>query len=525
MSNRKERILVAGPYVGEFGWEVFSWQPLVRAAFLSGRWDRCLSYVGPGRQWLYRFAETRTLPNMPKHEPECLAYANLPAHKVELEALMNTAVEAAKAEMMGMADIGTINYASIPSLNDPMYANGQPDLLRPDRFITRGGGAIVLCVRDRALSDHRNWSYVKWAKLAGLLIDEGLAVTVVGHITKPNEWQMPSGVVDLTNKTTIDDLIQIFSMSGMAIGGSTGTLHLASRCGCDHIAWGAENATRFPLSNRYAETNWFGAKHSIITDFDWNPEPEAIVEEVEKRTDQWARDRSKGRVLVTFDDASADHYQAAKLMSSFGLTGVFAVVTGKTDTVGFCTWEQLREMSKAGHCICNHGHTHARIRPDAGRPHLAPVGPNGVLADALMAKEELERRGLDGSTYVAPFGTDNVDGPKHLEEFLKHFRTIRLTTGAPHERDGWIPTGMHRHYPVDFAGPIWGITCAADCRWPGRIRQRLDECALAGTTCVLLYHRVDHVVGETMNLTWKEFEADMQYLAKMAKDGKVEVGF
>ena len=149
----KPRVLVAGPYVGEFGWECFSWQPQVRSAFLQNRMDRCLSFTGPGRRWLYRFAETRALSGMPKHEAECLGWANMPAHRADMEALMRRTTEAAKAELPG-AEMAMMNASSLPSLADPAYGRGQPDLLYPDpsprlsRFWRGGGSAAAGPMRE-----------------------------------------------------------------------------------------------------------------------------------------------------------------------------------------------------------------------------------------------------------------------------------------------------------------------------------------------------------------------------------------
>ena len=519
MTEPKQHILVAGPYTGEFGWECFSWQPMVRGTFLKNRFDRCLAFTGPGRAWMYRFAETRTLPGMPKHEAECHGWVNMSAHRAEIEAAIRSAVEVAKLEQGAhQVEVGTLNVGNLPNLADTMYGAGQPDLLypdpspRPSRF-WRGGDRprIVLCVRDRQLADHRNWPYDHWRRLCEMLQDE-CDVVVVGHVTRPKEWVLPALVTDATNATTVDDLIELFSQAALAAGGSTGTLHLASRCGCDHVAWGPENPTAFPLPTRYAETNWFGARCEVLTSCAWRPEPEQAAEAIRERLSSWRRER-KPRVAVTFDDFPVEHVAAAEALSRLGIRGTFAAVTGLVGTPGYPTWERARAVARAGHCVCSHGHAHARLAPDSGRAHLRPVGPRGVTADAVRAREELLARGLDGRIYVAPFGTENVGGGDHLERLLEAVDFVRLTVGAPLD-GGWVASGMHRHLPSGFRGRICGITCAADTRWPGRVRERIDECARAGTTCVLLYHGVTHCVGSEMDMTWREFVADMEHLKK-----------
>lgn len=518
------RVLAAGPYVGEFGWEMFAWQPLVRHAFLQGGFDRCLAYTGPNRSWLYRFAETRTLCDIPKREPECLGWTNLAANRTELIALGERVRQAAAVECPG-ADIQLLSYQGLPSLADPLYGSGAPDLLYADpgvpedRFFRNDGRRkVVLCVRDRSLADHRNWPYEKWGRLAAGL--ETCDVVVVGKVERPPEWKMPDSIRDLTNKTTVDDLIALFGQADLAVGGSTGTMHLASRCGCDHLVWGAENSTRFPLSNRYAETNWFGADCQVRTDDAWDPDPETMAGLVGFMLNNRLTPR-KARVMLTFDDCTLDHVFAAQELAVRGLRGVFGVVPLRVGQPGFPIWDSLASMKKMGHIVANHSWSHALLGPDPGRRHLWPVGPDGVTADAVRGREALNARGLDGDCYVAPFGTANVAGQHHLEEMRKLFRWVRLTIGAP-KGDGWIDTGMHRHFRHDRTGLV-GLTVAADVRWPGRVRQRMDECARAKTLCVVAYHGVSHVVGEQQQITWPEFVADMDYLGGLVKAGKVEV--
>lgn len=267
MANLK-KVFVAGPYVGELGWEIFSWQPLVRNQFLMGEFDKCIVYTGPGKDKLYPWAEVRVPPNMPQHESECLCWRNLPEHVDELNNLIKTTVASVEQEFKGKAQIHPFTIAMIQPWNQAHYEKGRPDLLRTKQEPSKSIDdvkTIVLCVRDRELSDFRNWEYENWYSLAKKL-KQKFNVTVLGQIRKPDEWKMPDGVKDLTNQTTINDCIDIFSSEcDLAVGGSTGLLHLASRCAAPHLVWGAEKNII-----RYAESNWFGAAHKVYV-WGWEP--------------------------------------------------------------------------------------------------------------------------------------------------------------------------------------------------------------------------------------------------------------
>jgi len=277
--DRKNRkVLLAGPYIGEFGWEVFSWQPLVRSVLLTsqmkGEVDHCIVYTGPGRDRLYPWAEVRTFP-APDYESECLAWHEMNEEKnSELKSLIDTMIGEVKEE--GWGDIKTLTQAQLPSLGHEFFERGMPDLLLPEgptdwnKFdlkdpIDPGRKTVALCVRDRAMSDWRNLEYEDWYDLAELL-DKEFNVIMLGIINRPDDWQMPEGVIDLTNKTTVNDLIDIFPICDLVAGGSTGTLHLASRCARPHLVWAGEKEVR-----RYAEANWFGAPHKVYVE-GWQPD-------------------------------------------------------------------------------------------------------------------------------------------------------------------------------------------------------------------------------------------------------------
>jgi len=137
-----------------------------------------------------------------------------------------------------------------------------------------------------------------------------------------------------------------------------------------------------------------------------------------------------------------------------------------------------------------------------------------------MAREQLNRRGLDGDYYIAPFGTGNVDA-NVVRRLQDAFRWTRLTVGTPID-GGWIPVGHRRHLLGDWSGNLCGIVSAADMRWPDDTRDKMNECARAGTLCVLTYCRVTDAVGSEMAITWKRFEQDMNYLAGLVKNKAVE---
>jgi len=291
------RLFVVAPYVGEFGWEVISWEPLVRRAWMDGGlYDRAIVFSGPGRRLLYPWAnEVRTLPDIPVHEAECLLWHDWDEEKKNIvNDLIKRAVDEVMAEYppkINQADV--FSYGCLQKYNDQMYARGEPDLLQGDGIELlpeSERGCVVLCVRDRSMSEYRNWRIEKWCELASLIEAAGYKAVVIGKVRDQDAWNhalLSTGAFDLINLTTVDDLIRIFSSDRckLAIGGNTGTIHLASRCALPHLVWGGEKVVI-----RVAETNWFGAPHHVMM-VGWNPKPESVTEKAVKflETGSWEK--------------------------------------------------------------------------------------------------------------------------------------------------------------------------------------------------------------------------------------------
>jgi len=273
--------MVVGPYVGEFGWEVISWEPLVRGIFMQGRHEKCIVFGTPGRSLLYQFAEYREV-EIPKYEEECLLWHDFNKDKqAELKALGDSVMKGMQAELGPQKQFAWFWYDRIQPLNDPHYMQGRPDLLVGDADGTKEVGnrtkkddrkRIILCVRDRGMSDYRNLEYADWYELAEKLSKDN-NVTVIGIVREPDNWEMPDSVVDLTNKTTVNDCINLFcGHCDLAVGGNTGTIHLAARCGRPQLIWGNEKVVQ-----RSAETSWMGADYHVYK-WGWEPKVDDIVE-------------------------------------------------------------------------------------------------------------------------------------------------------------------------------------------------------------------------------------------------------
>ena len=285
--QKSNKTLIAGPFIGELGWEVFAWSPLVRAIFDTNGYKQCVVYTRPGRRLLYPFAETVVgMEKVPEHEAECMAWHGL-GQEESLKADLNQLISQVAADAKGRfgEDVDVFSYGNMKELNNPYFEKGSPILLTGNANATEadvretlglpenGKPVTFLCVRDREMTQARNWKRSNWEELAASLAETS-TVIVMGR-SEYAEWNFPDGVFNILNQTTIDDCINIFAnIGGLAVGGSTGLLHLASRCAIPHLVWGTHKHVI-----RYAETNWFGAPYAVYT-WGWDPHPQNVLQAV-----------------------------------------------------------------------------------------------------------------------------------------------------------------------------------------------------------------------------------------------------
>ncbi|NWG32759.1 MAG: hypothetical protein HXY29_14890 [Rhodocyclaceae bacterium] len=240
------RVLLTAPYVGEIGWELMAWQARVRLLFHRGGFDRLVVLGSAGKEAFYqdmpldyRPVEPAGLPGV-AYEDRRLLPDNQPMSRSELRAFVEPAVRAAAGEL---AQSGCQTHILCP----PYAGKPWPCDRRHQRFIRfqsphpdpRGAPWVVLVPRTRGFGA-ANWTAAQWEELAGSLDGVG-----VGISTLPCEAAAA---------------IEMLSACDLAVGQSTGGLHLASLCGCPHLVWAAEPSrlwTPWSITNRQRyQTFW-----------------------------------------------------------------------------------------------------------------------------------------------------------------------------------------------------------------------------------------------------------------------------
>lgn len=255
--NESQRLLIAGPWVGEFGWELLAFQARLRA--LRRQFDRIIILGGSGKAPLYSdFGEYHAIDLPPgigsangtgrysldtqqerKLEKWCHQLIEQTAHEAGIGAGHRN-VRVYRPDAMGL-------HPWIPTY---------PPYQRFIRFGEIGGQytepTVVLVTRGRALAPERNVPETWWDDLAADLDRCGIHTQrFLGNLTE-GPGQLAS--------------------ADLAVGGSTGGLHLASLCGCPHFVWGPA-----------ADVTWAGGPKPISNELRyqivWNPLGTPVVYE------------------------------------------------------------------------------------------------------------------------------------------------------------------------------------------------------------------------------------------------------
>jgi len=268
--------LVAGPWIGEFGWELFAWQGYVRA--LAENFEETIIACRPSSRPLYEdFANDFIDINPPAGLADSFFIhgvdPGLYAREVFLKHrhLLTKGTTIFTPRRIGMP----------PHTHFSEEIKFKDFSIRP-KYIKFGSEGekkydYVFHIRDRDLRKEDNWSLDSWTKLHHLLTKNGEKVACVGTV---KESGLIAGADDLRGKN-LNDVFNVLRNCKTVFGPSSGPMHLSSLCGAPHVVWSIDaNNTRY-------NTNWNPLNTPILflSEHDWHPSPEYIFE----RFTQWIK--------------------------------------------------------------------------------------------------------------------------------------------------------------------------------------------------------------------------------------------
>jgi len=254
------KILVAGPYIGELGFEIGNWVPYL--ASIRNEYDSIVIFARNGHKDLYPFAdkfigfdfglETKHCDKnwMMKPFPEEVSKYTVLEKQVKNYAL---SLKKHKVSLL-LSDQHIRKSEFIERI--PIVLNGsQEKMVEWEQKLPLGLKAVFV-IRSYARGASKNTD----PKLLNQIIYElknkiGIDCILVGQEELPFKCEARIECVDLLNQTSISDLIAIYNLSSIVVGASTGTIHLAAACGTPHVTWITWVGDVPAIQNRY-ETKW-----------------------------------------------------------------------------------------------------------------------------------------------------------------------------------------------------------------------------------------------------------------------------
>lgn len=241
-----KKIAFGGPFYGEFGWEIMTWQSHLRK--LSREYDKMYISTFPGVEALYRgfHCETEFLPH--SHPGRAQDWRDLDAIEFEIPDDVTFHIKPIKQYE---TDGDYIQYGS------PVDRSKE----------------ILFHARAIPNIPFKNYAPEKWAEVASNF-------PAGASIGTKDDLHIP-GTEDLRG-IPLQELMDCISGAQVVVGQSSGVMHLASMCGTRQVVW-ADNKTYFgrPLAMRYREDwNPLSTPVSWVDAEAWDPEPDDIIKAI-----------------------------------------------------------------------------------------------------------------------------------------------------------------------------------------------------------------------------------------------------
>jgi hypothetical protein len=231
--------VMIGPYLGEFGHELFSWQARWRhIVTVDKSYNEAYVICSPDKALLYEdFAHVNVIPYSKRADgsaaPDIDAYgANIHLRK--------------------------------HGRRYPYLTSGFPQKFVKWGMPQADGAQVLFHARGREHVGHKNWPAAKFIELYHWLRAQGISVACVGlsKATLDLPEEIPSH-----RDISLDQLVDVLSSALCIVGTSSGTMHLASLCGCPQVVF----APTHDLHRRYL-TGWNPFGTSVYRSGTWFPE-------------------------------------------------------------------------------------------------------------------------------------------------------------------------------------------------------------------------------------------------------------
>ena len=176
----------------------------------------------------------------------------------------------------------------------------------------------------------------------------------------------------------------------------------------------------------------------------------------------------KTTVSLTFDDGDADNYSMRSVLAENNLHATFYIVSGFTNSNGYMTVEQLRDLYNGGNEIGGHTLSHVR---------LSDVRGEELEREVCQDRANLVAYGFEVTSFAYPFG--------HYDD---EARQVVMDCGYRNARG--VSDGPETIPPVDEYGLRAMPYIVSDTRFPKMTRYVTQVEDGGGGWVIFVFHHV-----------------------------------
>ena len=235
MSNRG---LILGPWVGEFGWELFAWQGYCRT--VASHFDYTIVISRPGNDYLYSDFCDQYLPFEPPPEGISDSSQNSAITSFNVEQFLKANVEIEILEKFSWNCVTGCHIGFPPydhwkaPANFPNIGGVVPTYKKYDGKSPETEFDVIIHARNRkSTRTNDNWNVESWEKLVSMLTEKNMSVASIGTA---NQSSHIKGTSDMRG-VSLYESCGLLSSAKCIVGPSSGPMHLASLSGCSQVVW------------------------------------------------------------------------------------------------------------------------------------------------------------------------------------------------------------------------------------------------------------------------------------------------
>ena len=241
--------IFAGPWVGEFGWELFEWQGFLRFLAMQEKHDKFTVCCRTGHDYLYQDIATDIV-NYDPPSGETNMWMNNDWRYVWPEGY----------DLVWKPDDCRDKKQAFVKFGRSLGIDNFPQI------------TIHARSTDKVQTGYRNWSKEKWEKFVDLY--PNASIISIGSVKDALHIK---GTEDMRG-VSLEKLANTLYSTKVLVGPSSGPMHFGSLCGTPHVTWSPKNTTAIMSNKKRYEETWNPHKTPVtFLELGWDPSVDEVA--------------------------------------------------------------------------------------------------------------------------------------------------------------------------------------------------------------------------------------------------------